>query len=548
MSRAARLAGLALTLLLAACGDDDAGPAPDAGPTADASAPGCATWTFAPGTGDLSTFPNPEMLAEDAETPTGFRFAVTRDAFPVIEEYGSYEQLFTDQLGDLDGFGVNAAAFARFSTPFDPDALPAFAGADDARLGLLALPADGAPTLVDVEVRTTDRDETLFLIPQTPLPEQAWAALFVTRDLADATVAGCMEASAPLVDALAAPDAETARALEALTELGAIGSPDDLAALVVYPTQTITADSVAVAEHIAARPDEDFALTESECEVESDGLRHCVARFPAADYRDPDGVLRDAEPEAEWELELHVWLPPADAGFEAPYPTALFGHGITASAAGHPRTLAVNAGPRGIAVVGVSAVLHDGHPTGPSPPLSGLDATLAFLAADPETQQFEGLLARDHFRQSTFDKLHVARLLQTGPDFDGDGEPDVDGERLAYVGVSLGGIMGGELLALTDAFSISILGMPGGRISQLITDPMGGFALVRRALIPREWRQGQEDRAFPIIQTILDRGDAASWAQHILARRVNDTEAPHVLIHVAKDDGIVTNGANYAFA
>ena len=90
--------------------------------------------------------------------------------------------------------------------------------------------------------------------------------------------------------------------------------------------------------------------------------------------------------------------------------------------------------------------------------------------------------------------------------------------------------------------------MPGGRISQLITDPMGGFALVRRALIPREWRQGQEDRAFPIIQTILDRGDAASWAQHILARRVNDTEAPHVLIHVAKDDGIVTNGANYAFA
>jgi len=113
--------------------------------------------------------------------------------------------------------------------------------------------------------------------------------------------------------------------------------------------------------------------------------------------------------------------------------------------------------------------------------------------------------------------------------------------------VSLGGIMGSELLALTDVFEVAILGMPGGRLTQLITDPMGGFSLIRRGLIPAGWSPGREARAFPVIQTLLDRGDAASYARHVLEDRFVG-EPPSLLASVVVNDAIVTNASTFALA
>ncbi len=525
---------------LLGCGDDDtsadAGPsdaAPDAGPS-------CSEWTFAPGAGDLTNFPNLDMLVEDPATATGFRFGITRDAFPELGDYDAYETLFTEQASELDGFGINAAAFVTFTRGFDPALLPAI---DRASAGFVTLSTE--TSIVEASLATVDLNRTLLLTPQRPLVEGAWAAAYVTRSVTEAA-GGCLEPSAHLQSALADPTPETTRAIDALVAQEIIASADDLVALLVYPTQTVTARSQEIAAYVRGLPDTDFEVS-WRCTLDAgSGTRHCRGPMNAHDFRDADGVVRGAEPTADWQLEVHAYLPDDD-GAGAPYPTVLFGHGLTASATDHGAAFAADAASRGVATVAISAVLHPGHPTEPDPPVGGLDATLLFLAADLDARSFDALRARDHFRQSTYDKLHVVRLLALGPDFDDDGTLDVDTTKLGYIGVSLGGIMGSELLALTDAFPIAVFGMPGGRYTQLIIDPMGGFSLIRRGLIPPHWSAAREARTFPMIQTLLEQGDAASYAGHVLEDRFVG-EAPNLLAHIVVDDGIVTNEANLAFA
>ena len=535
-----------LCVLLLACGDDDAGVVMDAGgdviETPDGG-PACSEWLFAPGTGDLSTWPNPDMLTEDASTATGFRLRATREDFPELADYENYERLFTEQLSELDGFGVHAPGYVSFGRAFDDAMIRALREGSVAHAGFVAMPTGGPDAVVPAALSLTDVDRTLMLTPQRPLPEAAWGALYATRALTEAA-GGCLEPSAYLQAQLASPSAETTRAIDALVSAGVIASADELVALVVFPTQTITDVSLAVAEHVRGLPDADFRAG-WRCMPEG-SVRHCRATLRAHDYRDEDGAIRDATPTTQWDLEVHAYLPD-DEGAGAPYPTALFGHGLTASATDHGAAFAEDAAMRGVATVAISAVLHPGHPTEPVPAVGGLEATLAFLAADLDERSFDALRARDHFRQSTYDKLHVVRMLQLGPDIDGDDTPDIDTARLAYVGVSLGGIMGSELLALTDAFEVAVLGMPGGRLTQLIIDPMGGFSLIRNGLIPPRWSPGREDRAFPVIQTLLDRGDPAGYARHVLRDRFVG-EPPSVIASVVVDDGIVTNASTFALA
>ncbi len=395
-------------------------------------------------------------------------------------------------------------------------------------------------------METTDDGSTLMMAPMHPLPEHGWAAAFVTRELTSAA-RGCLEPSPSMVDLLADPGPRDAEALAALTALEVITEPSDLVAITTFPIQTLTDDSRVIAADIAGRvpPELDAPACVDEAE-----WRRCEGSFEAIDYRGEDAVIvRDPgdalDTGTTYRLPYTVWLP-LEAPAEA-LPTIVWGSGL-GSGRGQGSALARFAVPDGYAVIAIDPVQHGAHPSVPEGESTETLATvLRFftLGIDLPERALAPLQLRDHWRQSTYDKLQLVERIQAGIDLDGDDSPDLDADRITYLGVSLGGIMGVEPLALTDAFGAAVLVVPGGRVSAIIADS-SRFAPLITLATPRGVSDGQVRRFFPVLQTLLERGDAATYAPHVFGDRFDEAEPPSVLAGVVLDDDTVPNVANYA--
>lgn len=544
---------LCLLFVLAACGDDDGGM--DAGPgeggvdapmdggmdAGDPDAPTCTVGLWDPSGEAIHQWPDPTLLAEDSATGTGYRLDFNATGYDATAFRG-YAPLFTEDLDDLDGFGANAHAYFRFGRAFDTSMLPTAEATEspDAGLGIVVL-AD-TPYLQRVLTRSTDDDATLMLGPMEPLPEATWTAAFVTRALTDAA-GGCLEPSGATQALLDAPDARTQEAIDALVALEVITSADDLVALAVTPVQTLTDDSRAVAEDIVAR---DYVREAEPVCTDEELFVRCETSFVAWDFRGADGVLSrnpgDAiAPSRRYELPITAWLPKEGT---APFPTIVWGSGL-GSGREQGQRLATFAAPAGFATVAIDPVAHGEHPdVGEGEGTSTIATVVRFFTiGDQRERALEPLRMRDNFRQSSYDKLQLVRLLQAGLDATGDGETDLDADRLSYLGVSLGGIMGVELLALSDAFGAGVLVVPGGRVSSIISES-STFGPLIDLLRPPTVTDGDIDRFFPILQTILDRGDAGTYGPHVVHERFDDAQ-PSILGGVVLDDSTVPNAANY---
>jgi hypothetical protein len=518
----------------------------DAGPP---DAPSCTVQIEDPDDDDLSTWPDSALLVDDPSTETGQRLVLDLDRYTELAaRLSGYRATLTEDLSEVDGFGINAEAFFQFGRAFDADALP---GPDEAApeaqgLGFVVL-GPGEPSLVSALPSLTDEGGTLLLSPLRPLPPRARVAAYVTRALTEAA-GGCLEPSASTAAALAAPDAAWSEAIDALTALGAIDGASELVALTVYPTQSIYEDGLAIAEDVAGRTF-DFVAPPT-CTDEA-AWTLCEAEFVAMDYRDPeDGVIRRArgeaaDPQAMYTIPVTAWLPRDRTG---PVPTLVYGHGLTGDRFQAGR-LAAFAAPLGIATVAIDALEHGDHPTVGGTRRESLQTLFAFFGINTgmlSSRALEAARLRDNFAQSAFDRLQLTRLLAAHPDLDGDGADDLDLAQLAYLGVSLGGIMGPQQLALDGSIGAGVLVVPGGRVSTIISDS-ATFAPLITAVRPRGTTEGDVRRFFPILQTILDRGDPASWAPTILGERLPGVSGlPDVLVGMVLDDEIVPNVANYA--
>ena len=539
-----------VALALVACGDDDGSmdageggvDAPiDAGVDVDPDAPSCTVGLWDPSGTQIHQWPDPTLLAEDVSTGTGFRLDFNATSYDATAFRG-YAPLFTEDLDDLDGFGANAHAFFSFGRGFDASMLPTAEATEspDAGLGILVLAE--TPYLQRVLTRTTDENATLMLGPMEPLPEQTWTAAFVTRALT-AAAGGCLEPSDATRALLESPDARTQTAIDALIDLDVIADADELVAFALTPVQTLTDDSRAVAADIATR---DYVRMAAPSCTDEPLFLKCETSFVAWDFRGDDAVLRrnpgDAiAPSRQYELPITAWLPKTGAG---PFPTIVWGSGL-GSGRDQGERLATFAAPEGFATVAIDPVAHGEHPDVPEGEGTSVIATVVrfFTIGDQRERALEPLRMRDNFRQSTYDKLQLVRLLQAGLDATGDGEVDLDASRLTYLGVSLGGIMGVELLALSDAFGAGVLAVPGGRVSSIISES-ATFGPLIDLLRPPTVTDGDIDRFFPILQTILDRGDAGTYGPHVVMDRFAGG-TPSILGGVVLDDATVPNAANY---
>lgn len=547
MRSSGRPIGVALAALLAACGGDETvigdGGADDGGAS-------CTELVYQADGTSITRWPEPALVIADSTTETGMSLRFDPERYPtLVARLGPYADTLTRDLVEVDGFGVSSEAYFQFGRDFDVDRLPSgdATAIADAGIGMLVV-EPGPPRIVPVIVSTTDEDRTLLFAPMVPLPPHARAAAFVTRALTDAA-RGCLEPSADMAAAIAAPDDATQTAIDALLSLGAIEGPGDLVAITAFPTQSIVEDSVAVAADVATRA-YDYASAPA-CTEEALWVR-CETSFVAHDYRGAaDGVFRRVAGEpavavSSYGVPITMWLPREGTG---PFPVIVFGHGLTSDRTQASR-LAQFAAPLGYATIAIDALQHGQHPTVGGEPRAQVDTLLGFFAVpDLRSPALEAARLRDHFRQSTWDKLQLTRLLTARADVDGDGAADLDPSRLAYFGISLGGLMGPELLALTSEYGVSLLVVPGARVSSIISDGVM-FGPLIDLLRPRGSSRGDVRRFFPMLQTVIERGDAASYGPHVLADRLPGAGArvPSVLLGVVLDDEIMPNVASYTLA
>lgn len=541
---------------------DAAAPAPDASPVPDVSvrppdaaasdaavpdaavpdaAPACPVqFAYDPTAGAaLQSFPDDYYTRPDPGTRTGLRPSMAPELAPWLPDIvGGYETVFR-QLETLDGWGTTAGVILRFTGPVTSTGLAPGA------LRLVSLAGDTA-TDIPFEVRTADDESTLILWPMVPLAPATRHGVVVTRALTTPD-GGCVDPSPTfgvLFDPAGEPDARLAplapRYRELLDKSGtALG---DFVGGTVFTTQSIVEESVAIAADVNTRQ---YGWTTPPTCHDEPLFRICDGVFTAADYR-TDEAVAGSTPTRMYDLPVRAWLPLPTPEHTGAYPTVIFGHGL-GSDRGQAAALAEFAAPLGMITVAIDAPSHGAHPTAEGD--ADILRIAGFFGIDITAQSLDALKLRDHWREATYDKLQLVRLLLDDGDLDGDAAPDVDAEHLSYLGVSLGGIMGPELLALSPDVGLGVLSVPGGRVSSIISDGPT-FSVLVRAMTPPHTPPGEVTRFFPVLQTLIERGDSANYAPHVLRDRLPGAgdRAPHILFDMAIDDAIVPNVCNRALA
>lgn len=524
----------------AAGADAATDPTPDAAgadaQVADASAPpACAvSFVWDPRTATLlETFPDDYYTHADPSTATGLRPYLGPDLAGWLDSIpGQFGPMYR-QLEALDGWGTTAGIILRFSGPV--------AAPPEGALRLLGAGA-GAVEEIAFDLQVTEDGTGLILWPKVPLRPATRHAVVATRALTAAD-GGCVSPSAGLSDALAgvAPlDEMGLRFGEALS--WADVAPEDAVAVAAFTTQTIVEESVAIAADIAGR---EYTWSTPPTCVEMPLFRECEGTFTAQDYRGADGVIAGTVPVAPYELVVRAWLP---LGGAVSRPVVVFGPGLGADL-DISRAIAEVTTPLNVVTVAIDAPAHGRHPIADPACEMVLCRTTDFFGVNLLDQTINLLLARDHFRESTYDKLQLVQLLLGEPDLDGDGTPDIDPTRMAYFAASLGGIMGPEFLALSPDISAGLLNVPGGRVASVMDEGQATSLLVR-SLTPAGTTPSDRARLFPLLQTILERGDAANYGPHVLFDRLpgaGDTP-PDLLVNLGLSDRVIPTVATRALA
>ena len=167
------------------------------------------------------------------------------------------------------------------------------------------------------------------------------------------------------------------------------------------------------------------------------------------------------------------------------WPVAIFGHGFTDSMYGAPWTVASTFASRGIATLSINVLGHAGGAQGKlsvttaaaatpvEVPAGGrgfdqdgngtIDDTEGVNAVVPR----ESISSRDGLRQTVIDLMQLVRQVEVGMDVDGDGQADLNAQRIYYAGQSFGGIYGTMLLGVEPNIRAGVPNVPGGSITEV---------------------------------------------------------------------------------
>jgi hypothetical protein len=265
------------------------------------------------------------------------------------------------------------------------------------------------------------------------------------------------------------------------------------------------------------------------------------------------------------------------------WPVTLFGHGFGDNRNNSPYVVAASMAAQGIATVCINVVGHGGGPlgtlivnrTGGGPvtlPAGGrgvdqngdtlIDATEGVSALPPQSI----IGSRDGLRQTTIDLMQLVREIEVGMDVDGNGDADLNPERIYYFGQSFGGIYGTTFMAVEPSVPAGALNVGGGAISDILR--LGTFRPLLTAILgarvpsllnlPGGFNDNMPLRNLPpvidtvpgalAIQAFLENlewvsqaGNPAAYARHLRRSPLRRVPAKSVLFQLAKGDQTVPN-------
>ena len=502
---------------------------------------GATQWLYDPlGQRGIEAIPDDVHSVSDETSGTGRRVALdpVHDAWLATQEQAVAEVYRS--LEGLEGWGITAPVVLRFSGPIGE--VPTWQVSTETEAIMLLGLIEGEFVRHPFEIQLIEDESAMVIWPLGVLEPSTEYALLVSSALLDGE-GECIAPSPTFVQLLEGERSEAAlsRASDRLRTFaeGAGLFPEQLAAGVTFTTQRTTDLSESVAAHIQTQPVSWSGAPE--CKInEDEKLKHCERRFVAQDYRDAEGFMTTL-PVTPWELQVSIWMP---SEVEGPFPTMLMGHGINSNR-GMGHGIARALGDLGIAVVAVDAIGHGDHPTNAE--LEGFTGMMSFLGIDAENLRVDGRILRDNLRQSTADRLQLLELLVSDGDLDADGINDVQADQMGYVGISLGGIMGSEILALSERLEVAALITAAARMTSIFTyaSNMAIMMDVMNSLA------GSEVGAWQLISAIqgaIDPGDPMAYARHVIEERLNPGPSPHVLVTMSVADPIVPNEGTRALA
>lgn len=500
----------------------------------------------------LAAFPSDALSVDDASARTGQRVKIGDPKW--LADQPAFFQSVYHQLEGLDGFGTSAGIVLRFSAPMSsPPSGSATASASGigAKIVLLDLSQTPAQSL-PYETQVLDEGATIIVWPMRPLREEALHGVVVTTALTDAA-GGCVSPSGPL-RAVLAPVSESLKSatlmrleprFATLVEAAAALTitPADISAATVFTTQSYSAATLKQREHLLAQSYD--WKSRPKC-VDGDTVITCEGDFFANDYR-IEGYLgaafaSDYAPET-YRLPVHIWLPKVRT---AAAPMLVFGHGLGGSAEQAGQIAEIGA-EQGLATIAISAPRHGDHPTATSNDPQAIFTE--FFGIDIQAFSIDGFVFRENVRQAAFDKLQVMQLLTAHPDIDGDGSDDLDTGRVAYWGISLGGILGPNFVGMSDKVGAAIFSIAGARVISIISE---GADFKQFFDLLAQISGGPDNllRQAPVAQTLIDGADPIGWARYLITDRIGrpDVAPPHILLQMVMDDTTVPNIATRSLA
>jgi hypothetical protein len=253
-------------------------------------------------------------------------------------------------------------------------------------------------------------------------------------------------------------------------------------------------------------------------------------------------------------VPLFVTVPNAGSGQAKPvdgWPVVIFQHGLQGNRTQSAAIAAAYAS-QGFVVAAIDIPLHG--ITDPESPLyqDGAERTfdLDLVNNDTGAAGPDGVIdasgthiinltslltSRDNLRQAALDIVQLAGALPT-LDLDNDTVPDIDGARIHFSGLSLGGIVGTAANAMPIPVVSAYLSVPGGGVANLLRDsealgPRVNAGLEANGLLPG---MTLYEQFFRDAQTAVDAGDPLNFIAGAVAARpvlltqvIGDTVVPN---------------------
>ncbi len=481
-------------------------------------------WTFTALTGGEAIFdpaskrvPMPNELLRDPRTGLV--------SLPIDPDESPEQQHLKRGFNRLDGFSTTGALTLDFTQPLNRDSVVV-------GQTVRVFRRDTLEEKTDFELRMTDDAKRLFVEPKSPLlPKTPYVVVVAgVRDAQENEVSAMplsnlLTLREPLVDSQGRSqitslcDAQAA----ALEPLRAAMQPvlDGIAATI--PRERIAAAWTFTTQDILARADElsripweqDLPLTVKDVDNKSP-LERFVTTWNACNGVDLSGVSRiitgkmttwdrldpvtrafrengaGVPRDIEWFLTLPTGLKQGDE-----VPVVVFGHGLNTE-----RRLGLFVAERladnGYAMMAIDFPMHgertvclqashcesgatcasdgrcvrNGQPADfARVPLPGTWGPGIPTATGAAFVDLENLFAtRDHFRQALIDLSAQVRLIRKMDWRPVTGGYGLDPERIHYVGISLGGIMGSSFSALEPSLEAMLLNVPGAGLPDLMED------------------------------------------------------------------------------